>query len=175
MATESAYHDFYNLSISGGTSSGIVARIVPETQARKWPGVPFVIVVAIGTNDSNNSQQQHVELSQYRENLDSIVSSARKFTDKILIVGLPSVDEKLTKPWIADESISFTNNELRAYEQTAQEVGNSHRLTFVPIHEKFQTEQAKQNLLPDGLHPNGAGHALIANLVQPELDILLKG
>ncbi len=173
-ATESAYHDFYNLSISGDTSTGVVARIEPEIRARKWSDAPFIVVVAIGTNDSNSSPRQHVELSRFRENLEKIVSLSRKFTDKILFVGLPSVDETLSNPWIEDESICFTNNELQKYEETIRKMCVRQNLPFVAIHEMFQAEQAQHNLLPDGLHPNSAGHELIANLVLPELDKLLR-
>jgi len=167
------YLDIYNLSISGDTSAGIVSRIEREIRARCWPGTPFAIIVAVGTNDAGVSRV-HTELEQYRENLQNIVESARSFSDNLLFAGLPPVDEKLTRPWFADETVSFANDDLQVYERAAQEICAAQNIPFVPIFERFQAEQLKQNLLSDGLHPNAVGHELIASLVRPELDNLLE-
>lgn len=163
--------DLYNLGISANNSADVATRIEQEIAARKRPGL--AVVVAIATNDASDSWV-HVELTDFRENLQKIIVSARKFTDKLLFVGLPPVDEARTNPWFVDEAVSYTNEKLRAYEQAAQEICRGERIPFAPVFEAFAHEQAKHDLLPDGLHPNDAGHELIANLVRPELDKLLK-
>lgn len=165
------FPDIYNLGISADNSTNVLARMKREIEVRQRP--ELAIVVAIGTNDASDSNV-HVDLPEYRENLQRIIASTGKFTDKIMFVGLPSVDERLTNPWFVDNSVVYINAALQAYEATLGEVCDSYHIPFVPIFEKFQTDQIKQNLLSDGLHPNDAGHELIANIVRPKLNTLLK-
>ena len=60
------------------------------------------------------------------------------------------------------------------FEESLRKFCIKNKLPQVQVFEKFQAAQKDQELLADGLHPNDAGHQLIASLVKPELDKLLK-
>lgn len=165
------YPDVYNLGVSDDTSSNVVARMEAEITARARADV--AVVVAIGTNDSSASNV-HVELPDFKANLEKIIAISQKFTNKLLFVGLPSVNDSKTNPWFVDPSLSFSNASVQSYEQAIQEICSTHVLSFIPVFAKFQAEQANRDLLPDGLHPNGAGHEIIAELVRPVLHRLIE-
>lgn len=165
--------EIFNLGVSGDTTRNLLARIELETKVRKWPGDPQIAVVAIGTNDDLFQKgKQWVEPPEFRANIQKIIDILTPLVKDILFVGNVAIDESLTTPVFWD-NIHYTNAELKKYEEIIKEVTKAQNISFVPIFDKFMTEQTKRNLLADGLHPNDEGHKLIARLVQPELDKLL--
>ena len=166
--------EIFNLGVSGDTTRNLLARIEAETKIRKWPGDPQIAVVAIGTNDDLfQNGKQWVEPPEFRANIQKIIDVLKPLVEGILFVGNVAVDEKLTTPVFWD-NIHYTNDELKKYEDIIREVTKAQNISFVPVFDKFKAEQAKRNLLADGLHPNDSGHKLIASLVQPELEKLLN-
>lgn len=163
----------FNLGISADTSTDVLNRFDAEVHARSFKSKEVAVVLAIGTNNAVREADRFWSTPEkYRADLEALIAKASKFTKKIMFVGLPSCDETRTMP-VAWGDFTYTNERLWLMEQTMREVCRAHDLPHVPIFETFQAEHAKQNLLRDGLHPNNAGHELIANLVRPELDGLL--
>lgn len=167
--------EFYNLGISGDTTAGIVKRLSYAVEARRWQDDPFILVFQVGLNDTQFAHEEVMSTpEQYRDELDVLISSARHYSDKLLFVGLMPVDDKLCSPWThSPASISFKNERILEFEGALRKICIEKDIPHVQIFEKFQEEQAKRELLADGLHPNDAGHQLIADLVKPELDKLL--
>lgn len=111
---------------------------------------------------------------QYRTNIEALVKSARKFSDKIMLVGLNPVDEKETTP-VFWADVYYTNEGMRGNNQIVAEVAKAKNIPYVSIYEEMEKRlKAGEDLLVDGLHPNDEGHELIFRLVQPELDKLLN-
>lgn len=163
----------FNLGISGNSSDDVVARLVHETEARAKEDVAFII--SIGVNDARNKSGNNFSSpEQYKENLMEILNQSRKYSDKILFVGLTPVVEEHSNPVSWDGSTGYTNARLKEFDTTLREFCEQYKVPFVEVFEPFQKEQAKTELLPDSLHPNKKGHELIASLVEPELEKLLK-
>jgi lysophospholipase L1-like esterase len=108
--------------------------------------------------------------------LQQIINTAKKYSDKILVVGFPGVDEAKTNP-IAWADMNFKNDAIFTYEKAAQETCRQLNVPFIPLHQTFMSKAAQGQVLqaPDGLHPNDEGHQLIFELVRPELAKLLNG
>jgi acyl-CoA thioesterase-1 len=163
----------FNVGISGDTTRSLLARIEPETKARKWPDDPQIVIIAIGTNDDLfEGNRQWVSPSEFESNLENLISTLQPSVQNIMFVGNVAVDEELTTP-VFWGNYTYTNEQLKKYEQIVERVAQKHSVAFVPIFDRFLAEQQKRNLLADGLHPNEEGHKFIASLVLPELEKLL--
>ena len=173
---DDSYPDLYNLSIDGEVLSGVLKRLPYEIEARRYLGEPFILVFAIGINDTIfRGKEVATTAEQYREDLNVMLESAKHYSDKILFVGLTPVDDKLCNPWIHSSSGKcFSNVRILKFEETLRKFCLKKGIPCVQIFEKFNAAQDKEPLLADGLHPNAAGHELIAELVKPELDKLLQ-
>jgi acyl-CoA thioesterase-1 len=167
----------FNLGVSGDTSQEVAARIDNETRARLWPGEEMVIVLNVGVNDARiDGTRPFSTPEQYRQNLEWAIETARKYSQKILIVGLSPCVESLTTPvdWSVDK-ISWTNQRIQEFDRAAKEAAATNKLPFVDVMAPFQAQLAKHDLLPDGLHPNSNGHQVIAGIVGTAFTILVSG
>ncbi len=161
-----------NLGISADGSSELLKRIGYECEARQNQK-GLTVVISIGSNSAAIVNGQPVaSVEQFKTEMAQIISVAMQYTDKVMLVGLPSVDESKTTP-LAWADWHFKNDRIAEFESKVEELAGEHGIPFVPIH---STMFAKGNSLnaADGLHPNDAGHELIFNLVQPKLDKLLN-
>ena len=164
-----------NLGLDGNTTADVVKRMSGEIEVRRWRDDPFILIFAVGLNDTTFAGEEVMATSeQYADELDVLISGARHFSDDILLVGLTPVDEELCNPWIhSSTGKSFTNERILEFEGTLRKVCIEQKITNIEIFEKFQEARQDQELLADGLHPNDLGHQLIADLVRPVLDKLL--
>lgn len=164
-----------NLGVSGDSTTDLLKRLEPEIEARK-NDKGLTIIIQIGTNNAAVRNGQPVSSTEiYQADMLELVASARKYSNKILLVGLPSVNEAKTTP-VAWADWLVTNDSIAKYEDVMRRVAEQQKLSFVPVHAEFmQVSKNGKNLAShDGLHPNDDGHALIAELVCPKLDLLLK-
>ncbi len=162
--------EFFNLGISGDTTRGLLARVEQETSTRAAAQGPIIVVVAIGTNDDVfEHDRRWVPPEEFRDNLTKIVEKLQPLAANIVLVGNPACDETKTTP-VSWGEYYYTNTELRRSEGTIKAVAEQFGLPFVPLFDRFSAARnSGQELLADGLHPNDAGHELIASLVLPEL------
>ena len=162
--------EIFNLGISGDTTRSLLARIEPETKARRWPSDSLVVVIAIGTNDDLfESDTQWVSPAEFRANLETILSIVSPLADAIALVGNPACDEARTSP-VAWGDFTYSNKELERSEGIIREVADKNGLVFVPLFKDFKKRLDEgDDLLTDGLHPNDVGHQFIADKVRPAL------
>ncbi len=177
LAPQDLQHDqqptIYNLGILGETTRSLLVRLKAETIARSWPGEQQVAVIAIGTNDGLfEAGEQWVSPQEFERNLESIVEVLKPITDGIVLVGNPACDETRTMP-VSWGDYTYTNQEIERSEATIAMIASKHNLPYVPLFAAFKAKlDSGADLLTDGLHPNDAGHQLIADLVGPTLDKL---
>lgn len=165
----------FNLGISGDTTKYLLRRLEPETTARKFPGEEFTFIVSIGTNNafvkSNGEESSTTEA--YRNDLEKIIETVKKYSSKLLFVGLPPCEEDKTTP-VFWADIYYTNERILMFDKVAREVCAGHQIPYVSTFEFMRDEMERgRELFVDGLHPNDAGHELIFNLVRTALDSVL--
>jgi lysophospholipase L1-like esterase len=165
----------FNLGVSGDSTREILKRLEAETQARQTDrGLAFII--SVGVNDSfiRGSGETNMTPEQFSENYKQIVTIAKKYSDKIMLLGLQYCDETRTRP-VTWADIHYTNERIKMFDlktkQLAEEYGIRYMGIFDQLRERFE---AGKNVYHDGLHPNDAGHQLIFELVRPALDELLN-
>ena len=163
----------YNLGISGDTSEDLIGRFEFETRQRLEDGEETIIIFAIGVNDSQfvHSEKRHmVPKEEFKGNIQKLISLARKYSSKIIFIGLTPVDETKTVPQPWDANKSCTNGYVKEYDSIIKKACKENRIYFVEIFEKLK-KMNYQKLLEDGLHPNSEGHQKIFEIVK---DFLVK-
>ncbi len=167
--------EIFNLGVSGDTSRNLLGRIENETKARKWPSDPQTAVIAIGTNDNLfQNGEQPIKAEELRGNIMEVIGKLSSLVERLMFVGNSACDEELTTP-VFWSDIHYTNEQMRKYENVIADAAKEKGIPFVPIFEKFKSVlDSGADLLADGLHPNGAGHQLMFELIQPELDKLIN-
>ena len=164
----------FNLGISADTVGDVLARFQPETEARKRHG-DLAFIFSIGSNNAaEGAYRLTFEPDAYEKGMEELVQQAKRYSEKILLVGLPNCDEKLTTP-VDWADVHYTNERIKIIEDRMRKVAQENKLPFLAIFEEFKRfQEAGEQILFDGLHPNNKGHEFMASLIQPELEKLLK-
>lgn len=143
------YDHVYNFGICGQTSVDLLTRFTVEAQAIR----PSHIVFAIGINDSKypgESNVNNVPLQDYQRNLEELISQAKKFTEKIILISATKVDDT----WRSVPTNRFCNEVIEQYNRVMYEIAGQHKLNFINVFDVLDTTSD----LADGLHPNTQGY-----------------
>lgn len=135
--------------------------------------IPFTIIFSIGVNDSQFIHSRNsikTSENEFRNNIDKLIELAKKFTSKIIFVGLTPVDESKTTPIPWDTNKSYRNDYIKKYDRIIQSTCKKNKLDFVEIFDELIKRDYKK-LIEDGLHPNSKGHQKIFEIVK---DFLIK-
>jgi len=143
----------YNQGVLGDNTDGLLARFKVECEARE----PQVIIFAIGINDSSyikTKDNPGISLEKFQNNLVELINQAKKFSDKIIFVGLTKVEESKVMPIIfSNEENFYDNNSIAKYDAIIKKVSDDNNLSFVNLFDLLEPSD-----LDDGLHPNSKGH-----------------
>jgi acyl-CoA thioesterase-1 len=140
-----------NAGVSGDTSAGGLRRLDWVLRTK-----PEVVIVALGANDGLRGQP----VAALRDNLAAIVRRVRATGAQVLLAGMrmpPNYGEAFTRDFAA------------AYAEVARSAG----VPLVPFLLDGVAANPALNL-PDGIHPNAAGHRVIADRLWPHLRPLLR-
>jgi lysophospholipase L1-like esterase len=175
IALEDNYPDIFNLGVSGDTTKDVLKRFEAETNARTLKGRKPMFIFSIGTNNTvvEGNGKKWSEPEEYQDDLRELITLAKKYSDKILFVGLPPCEEEKTTP-VFWSNIHYTNERILLFDKAAREICEENGVAHVAIFEALKERMDREEkLFADGLHPNNKGHELICNLVRPELDKLV--
>jgi len=161
-----------NLSISGDTSTKVLARLEQEIASRD-NGEDLVIILAIGVNDSyEKNGKRCTSEEEFEQNILKLIKLVKQH-GRILVIGCTSCVESRVQPTAWNDTLYYSNKLLEAYEQILSESVKKEGEKFLPLWKASYEKQQIEETMPDGLHPNNIGHKLIAELVRPELEALL--
>jgi len=160
------FNALFNLGIPGDTSESILRRIDSECKSRLKTEYKKenVILIQIGINDSRYSEVPgnfNVPPKTFKENLKSIIKICRKFSEKIIVLGLTPVDESRVQPIPWNPTEYYTNENVNKYNSIIKSVSEETGIYFIDVLTKLDI-----NLLKDGLHPNSEGHQKIFEIVK---------
>jgi len=140
-----------NAGVSGDTSAGGLRRVDWVLRAR-----PEIVILALGANDGLRG----LPVPALRDNLTAIVTRLRAGGARVVLAGMrmpPNYGEAYTKEFAA------------AFPTVARATAS----TLLPFLLQGVAGEISLNQ-PDGIHPNAAGHAAIAELVWRALQPLLQ-
>lgn len=157
----------YNLGISGETTEELLERVEDESRVRE----PNIMIFAIGINDSQfipSTNSNRISVDNFKINLEKLYNIAKKFTSKIIFVGLTLVDEVKTTPIPWDTNKTYINENIKQFDQCIKVFCSEKNLKFIEMNNVLKSED-----LADGLHPNSRGHEKIFHKIKSSLEILL--
>lgn len=142
---------FVNAGVSGDTTTDGVTRLdgalIPDTH---------VLILALGANDGLRG----VPVGTIRANLVTIIERAQQRGIRILLCGMETPPTR---------GIQYTID----FHNVFPELAAQYRLPLMPFLLTGVFGDPALNL-PDGLHPNAAGHRRIAETMWPYLEPLLR-
>ncbi len=151
--------------ISGQTSIELLARFQQDVLDKK----PDLVTINIGVNDvmrslktapSEADNTENIEV--YRQNLTAMVKAAQARNIEVLLLSPTIIKEDLNSP---------ENIRLREYIAVMRTVASQHRCRFLDLNLPFRDViltyqryggQSQNILTRDGIHPNLAGHQILA-------------
>jgi lysophospholipase L1-like esterase len=172
LVTKTDQPEVINVSISGDRTQDVIDRLINEARFREWNDEDFVLVLAVGINDSAIVNGKEITpIDDFVAKYDQLLKEAYRLTGRVLIIGLTPVDEDA--PTVKDPKYAYNNERITNYNDELKQLAGDD-VTFVELLQTFTDKLAKgAELLSDGLHPNDAGHELIAATTLPVLDALI--
>ncbi|MFA5729652.1 MAG: GDSL-type esterase/lipase family protein [Candidatus Paceibacterota bacterium] len=157
--------DVYNLGISGNTTEDLLERFDVEAGARN----PDIVIFAIGINDSLSLDKDG--LIKFQKNISSLVNKAKKITDKIIFIGLTSVDESRTTSYSSEETgEAYNNQSIGEYDEIIKSFCEDNNLIFVDMLGLLINDAD----LCDGLHPSSIGHKKMFERIKETIEPIWK-
>ena len=144
-------YEIVNAGVSGDTSAGGVRRL-------EWSleGDVRALVVALGANDGLRG----LPADEMKKNLESILDRARDRKLPVVLAGMEAPP---------NNGPEYT----REFRQVYSDLAREYDVRFVPFLLHGVAGDAALNQ-GDGIHPNARGAQLVADLVWPELEPLLR-
>ena len=159
----------YNLGISGATIPDLLAQLKNEIISRfdfDDAKQTAEIVFSIGTNDSVylvDEKRPRFTDNQFRANVQELIERAQELAKTVSFIGLLPVNDALVDPIPWAPQKAYACRHIQNFEKIIEEACRSYQLAFHPQYERWQNMPDYRNYLIDGVHPNSAGHALMAN------------
>ena len=143
LAKEGFPQSVVNISISGETTSGGLARLAPALKQHQ----PEIVIIALGANDGLRG----LALEQMRGNLAAMLRQSREAHAQALLLGM-----RLPPNYGVDYAQKF--------QEVYRELARQHKTALLPFMlEGFADQRtAFQN---DGLHPTAAAQAMLLDNV----------
>jgi len=139
-----------NAGVSGDTTAGGLRRVDWILRAR-----PEIVVVALGANDGLRG----LPVSQLKSNLSAIVERLTAEGARVLLAGM-----RLPP--------NYGDRYAREYAEAFAQVARRGKIPLMPFLLDGVAAEARLNQ-PDGIHPNAAGHQVIADHLWTHLKPLL--
>ena len=154
----------YNLGIPAETTKDLLIRIESEIKRRLASNT--IILLAIGINDSQLvDNHNRTDIQSFTENVDTLISIARKYSSDVAYIGLTDVDDTRVKPVSFNRHKSYDNHRIALFNNFIMNTCASNNIPFINLSGLLSKED-----LTDGIHPNDAGHNKIYKRVKEEID-----
>lgn len=162
------WHEVFNLGVSGNFTTDLLVRLEPELKARLLIEPKSVAIIGIGINDTKFGKNETVSTPQkYLKQLGQIQKILAGYTKEQIYLGLTPVDENIygSGRWL-NKRQAFSNKRIQEFDNELIKHCRAFGAIYIPLFDEF-LQAGHINLLQDGIHPNNAGHSLIAKLVEP--------
>jgi lysophospholipase L1-like esterase len=166
----------HNAGVGGGTTKDALARMDRDVLAHQ----PKFVVIQFGINDSAidvwmnpPATAPRISLHAFEENLSKMIARTRAAgASPILMTAnplrwTPKLKELYGKPpYDVSRFDGFEIPTLVRYNEIVRKLARELRVPLVDIHKDFQQHDIDKLLL-DGMHPNDAGHEVVAQSLVP--------
>ena len=140
-----------NVGISGDTTAGGRARMKSALQQK-----PSIVILELGANDGLRG----LPVSQMQINLEQMIQDFQKAGAKVVLAGM-------TLPR------NYGDAYVKSFEDVFRGLAKKYDLPLIPFFLEGVAGDPKYTL-PDLIHPNADGYALVTDIVMKTLKPLLK-
>lgn len=136
---------------------------------------PDLVTIGFGTNDAHIDSKvkggpSRIPLSKYRENLEYMISKLQENHIRVVLIAPNILGAKYGK---------LQNDRLLKYVKVVRKLSKKHETGLVDNYKLFKEYEKKsgntfEELMLDGVHPNDAGHRLIAEKLVTEIVKTMK-
>jgi acyl-CoA thioesterase I len=140
-----------NMGISGDTTAGGRARMKAALQQR-----PSIVILELGANDGLRG----LPVSQMQINLEQMIQDFQKGGARVVLAGM-------TLPR------NYGDVYVKSFEDVFRGLAKKYDLPLIPFFLEGVAGDPKYTL-PDLIHPNADGYALVTDIVMKTLKPLLK-
>jgi lysophospholipase L1-like esterase len=159
----------FNLGIGGETTAMMRARLPAELDARLDPDVRSLVTLAYGANDAAECDGSlRVAPAAYVEHLAWAIAEARRRGCEVWLLNItplaPSADGVRNRM-----GRLRTSAMVAQYNAALAELAQRTATPLIDVHAALGAHDPATLFVADGVHPNAAGHALVAELVSARL------
>ena len=164
--TKDYYNALYNLGVPGANSNHLLERFETECKARtdsKRPDDKRIILIGIGMNDIRYKKipdEAETPIAVFKKNILKLIKIAKKYTDKIVFIGITPVDETLTKPY---EGLFYTNEQIKKYNRLISSCCKDNQVLFIDL---FSELENQKEIFDDGIHLNAKGYEKMYEIIK---------
>lgn len=162
----------YNLGVRADTSALVRPRWEAECAARLKPPFRCATVFAVGINDAAYETTpehtgQRVPLEQSAETIAAMIAAAKRFGHSIWIGPTPVVEAMMPLRLTDTVQYDFRNAEIARYSAAYAIRAAALGVPYLDLYSALHNDPAYTASLraTDGLHPNAAGYAILADRI----------
>lgn len=147
-----------HMAVAGSTAGSVDDRIGREVESIN----PDMVTIAVGVNDIVGASRDigNISMSDFRDHLRSIIAKTKSGRDRN--VALLNIFY-----------ITCCSEKRVAWDKVVRDVANEYGVLYIDVSTPIIQNGGKE-LLAGDLHPNAAGHKVIAGAVIEKLDQMLK-
>ena len=135
----------FNLGTPGNTTTDLVKRFDIECSIRAPKADNLIIIFGIGANDVKKIYTGESTEEIFKENINTLINDAKKYTNKIAFIGFIKADENIREEYKHETMIKLDNY--------IKEICEKEGVTYIYVYDTVEKED-----LTDGLHANSTGH-----------------
>ncbi|EDL60882.1 esterase [Gimesia maris DSM 8797] len=176
-----------NSGIGGHTTQNAIARFEKDVLQHD----PDLVVIQYGINDSAvdvwrdpPATQSRVSVEQYAANLRKMIKQLKEKQISVILMTpnslrwIPRLKKLYGKPPYDPEDVQGFNVLLKSYAAAVRKIAKEENVPLVDVYAAFenydkQANQAADDLLLDGMHPNTQGQKMVADLLLPQIKAAL--
>lgn len=161
-------HYVHSVGFPGAKTTDIVERFESICKSFHFEGTNEIIILSIGVNDTqfNGEQISADALARFDANIRTLIDIAKRYSEKILFVGLTRVrqddDKKVPFKW--KDGKFFDNGIIEEFDARLKEICGENGCEYLSIVNQLSSGQLK-----DGLHPSEIGHFILCNEVYKKI------
>jgi len=169
--------------INAGISGDITSLAMHRVRKDVLQPEPDYATVMYGVNDAgyyrpvtdSMADTPRVLAADFKANLETIIDIVQKGGVKpVLVTPVPMNSFYTHKdyPAYVENGLNYLVDE---YADIVRDLAKRSSIPLIDVHRVFSADSETDNLVPDGIHPNKAGHRLIGDIFIKEFTKIISG
>jgi len=173
----------YNVQvINAGVNGDISATAIHRLERDVLQYKPYYVSIMFGVNDAgyyrpatdSMADTPRVTAQDFRSNLKAIIEAVQKVHAKpVLVTPVPMNSAYAHKdfPAYVENGLNYLVDE---YADIIRGLSLETGVPLIDVHRAFSTDPITDKLVPDGIHPNRAGHRFIGDIFVREFKKVIR-